>query len=453
MKKLAITSILIATTSLASAQTFDLVSDTLYEPLIGSTALHNARAISLGGAVTASAQDGSALWFNPAALARIPRLELSGDLIHSRLKGSSERLSLSPLAAPPAITPAEENARHTRLGSAYMVVPVPTYRGALTVAGGVTISNNLDRVLSGRFDFAAGTFVDTLAATTDTLITEEIRNFDIDETATGVVHAWQAGFGVDISPRVSVGFAGVYYNGHLDFTSGTSFSGTRTEGAGTPDTSFPVRWDLVTTSTEDISGWGAQGGILFRPRNDLAIGAVIRSPVRFTIDNDQLYTEQRDLGTVDEYSLVPTTRTLQLPFSFTTGAAYLRGNFLFAGDFTYTDWSQTEYKDSPVLTRYNSQLAATHREQVAIGGGVEWVIPSSATTVRAGIRWAQQPYDAAVVVDEQLTISGGLGFLIDQIMAVDIAASHSTARGGNPRFGFDEQYASTRIILTMGYRL
>lgn len=440
--------------STASAQTFDLGADLLYEPLLGSRTIHNARAVALGGAVTASAQDGSALWYNPAALARIPRLEISGDLIHNRLKGTTDPLTLPPAPGylQPAITSTEKDARHTRLGSAYLVLPVPTYRGALTVAAGVTVSNSLDRVLAARLNFGSGVAVDTLEDKTDTLITEDIHDKLFDDDAAGVIHAWQAGFGVDVSPRVSLGFAGVYFEGEQDFTAATTLFADRREQIGTSDTTFPIRWDQVTTSNERISGWGVHAGMLYRPRNNIAIGAVIRSPVQFTIDLDQLYTEQRD-GVEVYDDMVATTRTLQVPLSMTFGGAALYGNFLLAGDISYADWSQSEYKDSPVLTQYNSQLAAAYREQFSIGGGIEWVIPSSATQLRAGIRWAQLPYHEDLVVDEHLTYSAGIGFLVDQVMAVDISASREKARGGNPKFGFDEKYATTRIVLTMGYRL
>lgn len=456
MKKLIVSVILAVAVSPAYGQTYDLVQDQLYEPLIGSNTLTNARAAAMGGAVTASVQDGSALWYNPAALARIPRLEISGDLIHNRIKGASEALSLSPLAPPPTVTSAEASARHTRVGSAYLVLPVPTYRGALTVAGGVTVTHNLDRVLNGQLVFAPGTFIQTIPNTSGYEITEEISDYNLFDDAAGVLRAWQAGLGFDISPRVSIGASGVYYDGTLDFTSGSEFDAVRIERDSTgtipPDTSN-VHWNLTSTAADKMSGWGAHVGMLFRPRNDLAFGAVIRSPVRLTIDEDVLQTEQRDFGSVYEYTLTPTTRKLQLPFSFTLGGAYLHNNFLFAGDITYTDWSQTEYKDTPVLTQYNTALAAAYREQLALSGGVEWVIPNAATTLRAGIRYADLPYNDSLVVDNQITLSGGVGFLVDQVMAIDISASYATARGGNPVWGFDEKYTTTRIIATLGYRL
>jgi long-subunit fatty acid transport protein len=451
MKSLVVAFCITLVTSVASAQTFDLGSSLLYEPVVGSSFLHNARAMGMGGAVTASAQDGSALWYNPAALARIPRIELSGDIMHNRVTGASERLSLAALAPPPSVDPTEENLRRTRLGSAYITVPVPTYRGALTLAGGVAVSHSLDRALAGAFAFSPGTFIDTLRDDS-VLITEEIGAYGFNDNQRGSVRAWQAGFGIDISPRVSIGVAGVYYDGDLEFTNRTGFNAIRNERYGSVDDTFPIRWDFVTSTTENISGWGAHGGVLFRPQNNVAFGAVVRTPVRFTIDADQYETVQQDSGGISE-SQYFTTRNLQIPFTFTMGGAVAVRNLLFAGDFAYTDWSQTEYNETPVLTQYNDQLSRTYREQFALGGGVEWVIPSASTTLRAGVRWAKQPYNDSLVVDDRLTVSGGVGFLLDQVMTLDLAVAHEAYRGGNPVFGFDEDYSYTRVVLTTSYRL
>jgi hypothetical protein len=438
--------------STARAQTFDLITDQLYEPLVGSPSVAGARSLSLGGAITASVQDGSALWCNPAALARIPRIEISGDLVHHRVRGESFPLTLDPLAAPPSVTSTDADLRRTRLGSAYLTVPVPTYRGALTIAAGFTLARNLDRALASDLSFAAGSFVDTLDGDPASFVAEEIRDYDFNEDQRGTVRAWQAGFGVDVSPRLSLGLAVSYYHGDLDFTNHTTFTGLRYEDTASATPGVPVRWDFVFANRETMSGWGAHGGLLYRPRNELAFGAVIRSPIRFTIDLDQLSTEQRDLGAVAELQSF-TTRRLELPLAMQLGAAWLHRQWLFALDLAYTDWSQTEYKDSPLLTQYNDALSRAYREEFAVGGGVEWVIPKASTTLRAGLRWAQLPYAENYVVDERLTWSGGVGFLIDQTMALDLAVARETWRGGNPLFGFDERYGTTRVITTAAYRI
>lgn len=447
-----ITILCAAVSSNAAAQTFDLGSSQLYEPLIGAPAITGARAAALGGAVTGSVQDGSALWSNPAALARIPRIEISGDLVHNRVSGETLPLSLDALATVPSVSATGADLRRTRFGSAYVTLPVPTYRGALTLAGGVTVSQNLDRVLFAKLDYAPGSYVEVLDSTQTTYVAEEIDSLRSSDDQRGSVHAWQLGFGVDISPRVSLGFAGVYYKGSMDFTNKTHFNAIRSEGAGSPDTAFPVVWDIVTANRESISGWGAHGGILFRPRNDLALGAVVRTPVKFTIDLDQVSSEQRDLGSLQEFESF-TTRRLQLPFSMAAGGAWLYRRLLVAVDLGYTDWSQAEYKDSPALTQYNDELSKSYRESVSIGGGVEWIIPNASTTLRAGARWAQLPFQSSLIADERVTLSLGAGFLIDQTMAIDLALAHETWRGGNPIFGFDERYATTRILATAAYRI
>ena len=436
----------------AAAQSFDLGYDQLYEPLIQGPALPGARATALGGAVTASVQDGSALWFNPAALARIPRIEISGDLIHNRMTGESLPLSLASPFIAPAVEMTQADLRRTRLGSAYITIPVPTYRGALTLAGGMTITHELDRVLSSKLTYAAGTYIDTLDAGPTA---DQIETIGFQDDQRGFVRAWQFGFGVDISPRVSVGAAAVYFNGQMDFASQTSTRGTRYEDTtfSTPIFTYDVMDDRTTR--ENMSGWGGHIGMLFRPRNNVSIGATIRSPVKLTIDSDILGSTLYEPDTLfadDQYDYL-TTRRLQLPFSLAAGGAWLYRQLLVAVDVGYTDWSQTEYKDSPALTQYNDALSKSYRESMSIGGGVEWIIPRASTTLRAGARWAQLPFRADWIADERITLSAGAGFLIDQTMAIDLALAHETWRGGNPVFGFDERYATTRILATAAYRI
>ena len=440
-------------TSPAAAQTFDLISDQLYEPLIGASHLAGARALSLGGAVTASVQDGSALWFNPAALARIPRIEISGDLLHNRVKGESLPLSLDPLATPPTVNATEADLRRTRLGSAYITIPVPTYRGALTVAGGVTVAHDLDRVLSADLAFAPRTFVDTIDSDPASFLADQIDTVESQDDQRGIVRAWQLGFGVDLSPRLSLGVAGVYFKGQMDFVTQTQITRTEYQDTSFSSPIYTYHASDVLTTREEMSGWGAHFGVLFRPRTNVAVGATIRSPVKYTIDSDAFESIEYDTLFAGEEYRDFTTRRLATPFSLAAGGAWLYRQLLVAVDLGYTDWSQSEYKDSPLLTQYNDELSRTYREALSIGGGVEWIIPNASTTLRAGARWAQLPYQEQWIADERVTLSAGAGFLIDQTMAIDLALAHETWRGGNPVFGFDERYASTRVLVTAAYRI
>jgi hypothetical protein len=266
-----------------------------------------------------------------------------------------------------------------------------------------------------------------------------------------VVRAWQFGVGGEVSPFVLVGATGTYYYGTMEFTTRSTYTGT-----GFTDTSFvtptgPVRLDYVTASTERMHGWGAHGGILVHNGRSFGVGAVFRSPVTYTIDLDQLYTEQRDQGASGEYTYA-STRRLRLPLSVTGGAALLLGSFKFAADVSYTDWSQSEYRDSPWISQYNDLLRQAYQEQVAFGGGAEFKIPLSTMRVRAGIRHAQLPYNDSLAVDGRTTYSAGVGLVIDGSTSLDLAGSWSDWQGGNPLFGFDEKYSRYQVVVTTAYR-
>jgi long-subunit fatty acid transport protein len=434
------------------AQTFDLINARLYEPSVGSPTLHSARAIALGGAYSALVKDASALWYNPANLGRLPSTELQAELMHSTIEGQSLSLTGSALAPPPTVDPATESLSSTRLSSAYLAIPLQGASTGWVLGFGMAITHDMDRALAGNLTFAPGDFIDTLNADPNAFVAEQIEDFWFTDDQRGVLRGWQFGFGGSVSRSVMIGATGVYYDGYLDFTNRTSFTGTRFEDTSSAVPGFPVRWDITTTTSEKMHGWGAHGGVYIKPSPNFGLSAVVRSPVTLNIDNDQLIIEQRDQGTIYETFPEPSTRKLKMPLTASAGAAIRLGPIRLAGDFTFTDWSQTEYKDSPVVSQYNDLLRTVYREEYAIAAGAEFE-PTRSFALRAGVRQANLPYNDSLSVDNHLTYSAGLGFLIDDSMQLDLAVSRDEYRGRNPIFGFDEAYTETRIIVTTAYRL
>jgi long-subunit fatty acid transport protein len=435
----------------ASAQTFDLISAQLYEPLIGSYNFTNARIVSMGGAATAIVNDGSALWYNPALLAQLEYTEISGDLDFNRFEGETLPLSLDPLAPPPTVTPTTETMTRTRLSAAYIAIPLQGYSRNWTVGLGMTVTNSLDRALKGDMDYASGTYRGEFFTPPDTFVALDVDRLYFTDDQRGVIRAWQLGIGGEVSPSVLVGATGAYYYGTMDLTTRTTYTGT-----GFTDTSFttptgPVRLDYTTSTTERMRGWGAHLGFLVHTGKTLGLGVVVRSPVTYTIDLDQIYTEQRDQGQADQYDYV-STRKLRLPLSVTGGLALILGHFKVAGDVSYTDWSQSEYRNSPWISQYNDLLRHAYQEQLAYGGGAEFKVPLTTMKLRAGVRRATLPYNDSLTVSDNMTYSAGVGFLFDGSMALDLAGSWSEWSGGNPLFGFDEKYTRYQIVLTTAYR-
>ena len=106
-----------------------------------------ARQMAMGGTGIASPMDGAALFYNPAALARIPRIEFQLGLTHQNFSNttsmSARRNRLTAFSS--VINQGSADQTNTRLASLNLAVPVPTYRGSLVVAFGINRVISFDR--------------------------------------------------------------------------------------------------------------------------------------------------------------------------------------------------------------------------------------------------------------------------------------------------------------------
>ena len=441
--------------TVAQAQTFDLINSPygpLYEPILGSPVIHNARALSLGGAYSVLVNDASALWYNPGSLGRLELGQFQAEFVHDKVTGTSLELTGIPDAPPPTVSPDELSLSSSRIGSAYIAIPLQG-TGHWTLGLGTALTHRLDRALAADLTFAPGDWIDTLNSDPTAFVAEQIERYLFADDQRGAVWGWQFGVGGRISPNVMLGAAGVYYDGYLEFNNRTTFSGTRYEDTTTGNPGFPVQWDITTTTREDLHGWGMHGGLFIRLLNNFGLSGVIRSPVKYTIESDQLITEQRDGGAVVETVPPGTIRFVKTPLSASMGfAARLRG-LAVAGEATYTDWSQSEYEDSPWISQYNDLLRTNYREELALAVGAEWAPFKGPIAFRGGFRQAYLPYSEKYSVNDRRTLSAGVGLLFDEVVHLDFGGSLETARGRNPLYGFDEEYEHIRFLVTTTFEI
>lgn len=439
----------------ALAQTFDLINGPqgpLYEPLLGSQVISNARALSLGGAYSVLVTDASALWYNPASLGRVEYGQLQAEFVYDKVTGKSDALTGLPDAPPPTVYPQESSLSNSRIGAVYLALPLES-TGHWTLGLGTAVTHRLDRALAADLTFAPGDWIDTLNSDPNAYVAEQIEHYMFSDDQRGAIWGWQFGVGGRISPNVMLGAAGTYYDGSLEFNNRTSFTGTRYEDTSSVTPGFPVRWDITTTTHENIHGWGAHGGLFIRLLNNIGLSGVIRSPVKYQIESDQLITEQRDQGGTVETVPPGTIRWLQTPLSASAGVAVRLRGLRVAGEATFTDWSQSEYKDSPWIGQFNDLLRTTYREELALALGAEFAPFKGPLAFRAGYRQAHLPYNEHYSVNDRQTLSAGVGMVFDGSVHLDFGGSLETLRGRNPLYGFDEEYENIRFLVTTSYDL
>jgi len=424
----------------------------------------SARAAGLGYAYGAVAEDGSAIWFNPAGLAQIRKMELSGGLLYEsqdRTTGfdtatdgfdgtgfSSTSTSIS--QTPP-----------TQLSFAY---PFPTYRGSIVMAFAYQrlVPLSTDYFRSGDIEASVG------------------GNAGIRESESfyesGSTDFWTFGLAGDISPKVSLGGTLSYVDGETE----QEFEIGRRRFL--PNGSTDVNGsDEVFVSQEfrgaDISGWTWSAGVLGRPSDKTRVGMTLFGPEDYDF-NGYISTEFEDQEKIDrqDYAF---TDTITLPISLLFSAAYTPNSFLITGDLRWTDWTQISF-EGPVR---NEDRQNAYRSTVDISIGAEYQFAGTPARIRAG--YSNQPlpyklmptdvdftfvpddgnsgttddasyftrsYDEARFESGRQFLTFGAGTLVDNALAIDLAYVHGmferSADGGR----WTEEWTTDRIYGTATFR-
>jgi long-subunit fatty acid transport protein len=186
------------------------------------------------------------------------------------------------------------------------------------------------------------------------------------------------------------------------------------------------------------------------------VGATIDFPTKFSIDQDftfnydstdaisrdRVIIESEELGHYD----------LTHPYSFGAGAAL---NFKFvtlAGDVNFTDWSQLKPSArGGVDERLYKEI---YQEVTRWHVGAEFNMPELATKLRIGFYADPIPFKSVYLKTDRRYFTLGAGFLIDQVMTLDVAWNHGI---NEFRDSFSqmikESYTTDKFFVSLAYRL
>jgi long-chain fatty acid transport protein len=406
-----------------SAQTGD--QPDVNEPSAGNFFGVGARAMGMGGAYIAVANDATALVYNPAGLAQVRRIEFSGGLTHQGLKNRTGYFD--------SAIPYYNNSflqSNTRFSSGNIVLPVPTYRGSLVFALGVNRIGSFDRTL-------------------DYVNPQEHHSFIRSES--GGLYAWSFGGAVDLSPQVSIGGALNFWSGKYDYSL-------------LADSAYYLQGGLLWSYryndaiTDRYSGWNVKLGARIQPNKFLVIGGTIETPVTYTIKEDWLLlTDTVFYQPVYQLNQYPpgegnSEYKFTLPFTLGFGVAINLRDLTLATDLVYTDWTQMEYKRLAEKSDANRIIKEVYKDVLRWHMGVEYTIPQIGTCVRAGYFQNPFPYNSPWIKSDRRYLTGGFGILIDQVTTIDLAWVHGSWETNDFSKDLASKYTTNQIFLSMAYR-
>jgi long-subunit fatty acid transport protein len=387
-----------------------------------------ARALGMAGTYTGIADDYSSIWWNPAGLAQVKRIELQGSLSRNGFSDNTNYFGMSRSGSTSAL----------RLNNIGMVFPLPVYQGALTFAVGYS---------------QVGTFDRRTRITTPAIG----RHYwdDLDELQNGHLGLWSLAGAMDVSQNLALGLGLNYWSGAVEYTR----TGHYMDGS----TAF---YNEKTIST-DLSAWGANIGALARLGQYARIGLMFQTPTvtAFNLDwstvEDNLSTDTR---TESSY---PFDYKMTSPAVIRLGASVAPGRWLVAADLEYRDWTSLEFRDlTPYLdtsnndvtrAEANQEIKDTYQSTMRISVGGEYLFPAYGLRLRAGYAREQPPFAA----DKGRDVIGlGIGALIDRSVMFDAGFSFTKYKqdtpdgqpGNNPGI-IHETIKSSTALLTVSYRM
>jgi len=291
-----------------------------------------ARSIGMGSAYTGVADDYSAIYWNPAGLAQIKKMEFYAGISH--LKYTNDATFYG--------TQLKNDENFTKLSSLGLVFPVPTYRGSLVFALGYERVKGFDKTLKftgfnpNTNDIFFDIYVDD--DTLGSFFDKDVQQEELVQQS-GHLNNWSFAGAMDVSPNVSVGVT-------LNFWTGTNtylfdFLQTDTEN-NYPNFQDTLNFDSFAISQKiigDYSAFQIKIGALFRPSPPLRIGLTIALPTTFNIIEKSNYSDELVLDDGEVLPLIeePEEREFDVstPFKFDLGASYQLSNLLISGGFEY----------------------------------------------------------------------------------------------------------------------
>jgi len=354
-----------------------------------------ARAMSMGGAFSAVADDYTASYWNPAGLAQIRRMEMLGAMSHLMYKNEASTADISYID--------ETNA--TKLNALGFVFPYPTYRGSLVFALGYNRIRSFDN----------GFYFDGLFfANTDTVFQEE--NTEIED---GGLTNWVVAGAIDVTINMSVGVSMNVWRGNNDFEKIVAFDDLTN--------TYYYDYDAQFNIKTDYSGINFMLGALYRIGKLGRVAASMTTPLTLHAEENIAYDQywSHPVAVPDSaYDSFPNKYKIKAPFIFRVGGAFtLFPNLTIAGDLEFSDWSQLKFENESsnvIDPRSDVLYKRVYKATQQIHLGAEFTVPLINLQLRAGYFNKPSPLKDESVGDKQY-LTAGVGMLLDKQVKLDLA--------------------------------
>ena len=393
-----------------------------------------ARALGLGNAYIGVADDFTSVWWNPAGLGQIKKIEFTAGFSNFNYNDDASFLENT----------MNYSSNATNLNNIGFVLPFPTVRGSLVFALGYNRTNMFTTGMSfDGFNNAKGSMIDYLAwqnsdLTYETFLTDEsglytpitgYLNQSANTLESGSLGHWAFSGAMEVGQDLFVGLS-------LYLTTGTyrydrSYEEADTENHYTffdevyfTDLDFD-RFELKDIIDGNYTGFGAQIGVMYKFKDMLRVGATIKTPFTHYVEEDFSSQAKSYFDNGDNYShKVSGTAEYKVttPYVFALGFGWSYMGFLLSGDVEWIDYTQMEFSDATEdVMELNRDMKNYLQSALNFRVGLEYTIPMIELKLRGGFSLYPSPYKGDPSDYDRQIISFGLGYLVAESLMIDAA--------------------------------
>jgi len=415
-----------------------------------------ARAIGMGGAYTGVANDFSALYWNPAGLAQAVRGEFSVGLNYNSIGNTSTYFGTSD----------QYTVNSTNLNSLGLVFPIPVRRGSAVIAFGYDRQSSFADGLSFSGFNPNSSILQKYApngilAPSDptTNLAYELYLADVDNAGlwrspirgmltqlgtileSGGLNNWSVGGAIDVGKNLSMGITVTYLSGSYRYDH--TYKEQDNAGVYSNITALDSVQSFNSLSMndyidDDIAGWNAKFGLMYRVPDVFRLGLTIKTPTAFNIRetfgtpaSSPAYASivmknpaRSAIATFDPGE-GSSQYDITTPWVFGAGASVILGDLVLAADAEYTDWTQLEFSNAnPDVLDNNQTIKSIFIGTTTLRGGAEYDIHRIGLRLRAGYMLIPSPYRGDPSSFDQKYITGGIGLLLGETTMLDLAYAH-----------------------------
>jgi long-chain fatty acid transport protein len=442
----------------------------------------SARALGMGNSYIGLSDDASAAYFNPAGLAQLKQIEISGGLDYDRFNNNTTFFGQS----------STESNSTTRLNRLSLAIPFPTYQGSLVFGISYYTTSDFTGALKfNGFNPGNNSMIQNLLGSNnpgdynipyDLFLTDTNYNTPINGKlnqsgnilTSGSTNNWAFTGAIEVYKNLFVGLDLNIINGSYNSTSDyyeddtqNIYSQVMTNPGDSTTLGFKTFY-LNRILNWDISGWDAKLGILYQVNDNARFGLTVQFPEYYTIKENFTVNGSSSFNSGVMYTLDPSYYSFNdkyeivTPFQLGGGFSVNLQGLILSGQATFIDYSQTEFRNPEGLSdqyiaSINQSIKELLRAVVNFNAGLEYTIPDLGLRLRGGFIYQPSPYQGDLSEYGRKYVTAGIGFVANKTVGIDLGYAHGWWKDYGDNYGVNvsrtyQDLSTDRILLDMTYR-